>query len=41
MALDEIDKYVSVSNLIKDETRLYLGPGVKALFAEEWGKAKK
>lgn len=41
MALDEIDKYSAVRQLIDDHTRLHLGPGEEALFAEEWGKTKK
>lgn len=40
MALDEIDKYVAVRHLIEDHTRLHLGAGKEALFAQEWGKTK-
>lgn len=40
VALDEIDKYTAVRHLIEDHTRLHLGPGMEALFAEEWGKTK-
>lgn len=38
IALDEVDKYLNVHQLIQDKTRLRLGPGEEALFAEEWGK---
>lgn len=40
IALDEVDKYLNVHQLIQDKTRLRLGPGEEALFAEEWGKKK-